>query len=98
MSAFASVFSDAISGVKPATQQSQVSSFGQILNSTVAGTVAVVQAIKAPSTLYKPPVAGTVAGGSVGAAQAFGPGSNIALWLLGGALVAMLAAFAFFKR
>lgn len=98
MSAFGSVFSSAISNTQPATQGSQVSSFGQILNSSVAGTVAVIQAIKAPSTMYKPPIAGTAPGSSTGAAQAFGPGTDIALWLLGGALVAMIAAFALFRR
>lgn len=59
-----------IAAIAPATQQSQTSSFSQLVQSVVTGSVAVIQAVKQPTALYQPAVAGQPTGGSQGAAQA----------------------------
>jgi hypothetical protein len=81
----------AISGIAPATQDTQVSSASQLLNSVVSGSVAVIQAVKQPSALYQPAIAGGSAGASQGAAlgeqNAMPDWSKYALGVAAGLLV-----------
>lgn len=98
MASFATAFSDAIANSQPATQSSQTESFGQIIGSAVQGTVAVIQAIRQPTSVYKPPTAGTTAGSSTGAAQSMFASGSITWWLLGGAAVALVGALVLIRR
>jgi len=91
-----------IATAAPATQASQVDRFSNIIGSAVAGTVAVVQAIRQPTQLYKPAVTGIVPGSTAGAAAAQ---SNKTLgvptwtfWLLGGAVFALAGAAVFMRK
>jgi hypothetical protein len=59
-----------IANIAPATQSSQTNSFSNILQNIVSGSVAVIQAVKQPTALYKPAIAGQPSGASQGAAQA----------------------------
>ena len=91
-----------ISSSAPATQDSQTNRFTNIIGSAVAGTVAVVQALRQPTLLYKPAVTGVVPGSTLGASAAQ---ANTTLgvptwsfWLLGGSIVALLAAAMFARK
>ncbi len=83
-----------IATTSPATQASQVSSFGALINNAVQGSVAIIQAIKRPAAVYQPGLAGVEPGGT-GAAQAPQPSLGVptwTFWALGGALVAVFLA------
>ena len=85
------------SSVSPATPASQIGNFAQIVGAAVSGTVAITQAIRQPTTMYPPAVAGSQPGAYVGAAQINAQASQgtsvgtIALIGAGLALVATLA-------
>lgn len=90
--------SSPFSSTSPATPASQLDRFSQITGALVAGTVAVTQAIKQPTVMYPPAIAGTVPGAALGSSQLntnAAPGSSISMWALGGAALALVAALVF---
>jgi hypothetical protein len=84
-----------------ATQETQESKNLSLIGTIVAGTPAIIQAIKQPTSFYKPPIAGTDAGGAAGAAQSEQEAATPTwVWFaLGGAgLAALMAGFLAARR
>jgi len=82
----------------PATPASQLSNFAQVVGASVQGTVGIIQALKQPTVMYSPAIAGSIPGvPGAGAAQiqtnaAPAAGSSFALWAIAGAGLALVAA------
>lgn len=92
------------SSTSPATPASQLSTFAQLVGATVQGTVGVIQALKQPTTMYGPPIAGQFPGVNAPGASAVAPnataapGSSFGLWAIAGAGLALVGALVISMR